>query len=938
MDLNKNQQLAVSHTSGPVLIIAGAGTGKTSVIVERIKTLLLNGTAPDKILALTFTEKAANEMVERVSLLTHQSLLSLPIYTYNGFGASLLEEFAVDIGLSSHMRLLGETAQLIFLRDYLDDLRLDYFSPVSRPDSQLVHLRDYFSKLKQQVVTPSAYTSYVKTMPSRDEAERLEKQKHSELAYAYETYIELCKKEHVLDYDDQIYASVQLLKDRPNIQNILKKRYDYVIVDEFQDTNPMQSELLERIVNDTSNIMVVGDDDQSIYGWRGATLTNILEFSHKYPHTQNIVLQDNYRSTQPILDAAYAVIQNNNPHRLEHMTGLNKKLISHKSGIKKPEVHHFEHILHELEWIATDIQKRIAKGQKPESIGILARRNSDLALIHDSLVRADVPHVVIGTSTNVFDTLAVKQLIHILQAVHDPHSNTALYHALSSSVFTIQSTLLAKASHEAKQTHESLCNVLTDTQDESVQHTLQLLTHWSEMQKTHTIGEIAYAIVSETAWTHLLYEQALHDNESAIQLQGLGVFFDLLADFTKTSLSPTLAMFIDSLPLISSTIQDIKDDQDLSSQQQVSVLSIHKAKGLEWDTVYLFNCTDGTLPSRAHKSSLAIPETLITASEADEHVAEERRLMYVAMTRASTELTISYADTKTGITKTKPSRFIAEIGEALMDVYHHAQESSIAITLPANSKSQGSIALPSDILQGDTIVLNVTQVATWLKCPEDFYYLYVLKTPQAPNPALTYGTLIHSCIEQMHRAKMSNTSLTLQELLDKTKEQWPHNGYSSALQRQRAHAQGVKTLSLLYERFFSKDSHTPIQSEFPFKIHLKESGVTINGRIDAIYQDTKGVVIVDYKTGTSVTSPEKAKQRATSSKQLTLYALAWQQLRNELPYSLQLDFVETGQIGAVARQQKSIDTILKDIDRMAHDLRRGIYSPGASHEFCEHPH
>jgi len=936
MKLNSQQQQAVDIKQGPALIIAGAGTGKTSVIVQKILQLINNGVSPESILALTFTEKAASEMIERVSLQSNKSLLSMPIYTFNGFGSSLLSEFAIDIGLPSSLRLLGETGQLVFMRDHLDEFNLDYFSPVSRPDSQLEHIRDYISKLKQHIILPNEYLDFSAKMPTTDDAEKLEKKKHTELAHAYNTYIQLCRSEHVIDYDDQIFVALELLRTRPNVKKILQKRYTYIVVDEFQDTNPMQSALLDAIVNEQQSIMAVGDDDQSIYGWRGATLQNILSFSERYSNTKNIVLQQNYRSTQAILDAAYTLIQHNNPYRLEHTTGLDKNLISSLGQGNKPIVRQFSHIQSELQWIVKDISDRLTTGQDPGSIAVLARKNSDIGMIHDALLEANVAHVVIGTSTSVFDTLTVKQLLQILGAVLNPHDNSAVYHTFSSAAFQISPQLLATASHKANQEHIDLLEVLKQSENQQIIKAITLFNSWTERQHLVTVGDIAYAIISETGWTERLYEQATQDDVTATEFQGLGLFFELLRDFTKTSNHPSLAMFIESLPLLKSSVADIKDDTELVSKQQVNVMSIHKSKGLEWDTVYIMNCTEGTMPLTARKSSLQLPEGLVAQTDADDHLAEERRLLYVAITRAAKEVFISYSDTKTGNRGTKPSRFINEISDKNY-VYISEDTPTEALQKISPILHQQNITLPDDMLQNDTLVLSVSQVATWLKCPQEFYYIYVLKTPQKPDPTRGYGTLIHACIEKLHKAKASNTHITFDELKEFYDESWPKAGYMSAKHRERAMQQGIKTIQRIYERFTQTDEPVPNITESSFRVAIPDTNVVLKGRIDAVFETQKGSIIVDYKTGQSITSPEKAKQRATASDQLTMYALAWQLMHDELPAVLQLDFVETGYTGSVSKKQQSITTMMRKISDIQENINKGIY-PEGDHAFCTHPY
>ena len=278
MELNTAQKQVANHKDGPLLVVAGAGTGKTRVIVERINNLLSQGIEARRILAVTFTEKSAAEMLDRVLEAQSSFEVELPVLTFNAFGESLLREFNTDIGLSRNFILLGESAKIVFLRQHLEDLELDYYSPFSNPDGLLPDIADHFSQLKQHVITAQIYDEFVTKMPTSDEAQLLEKKKHQELSTAYKQYLRLCKEYNLIDYDDQIFRAIELLESRPNVRETLRERYHTIMIDEFQDTNPMQSRLIDLLVNETQNLMVVGDDDQSIYGFRGATLANILEF------------------------------------------------------------------------------------------------------------------------------------------------------------------------------------------------------------------------------------------------------------------------------------------------------------------------------------------------------------------------------------------------------------------------------------------------------------------------------------------------------------------------------------------------------------------------------------------------------------------------------------------------------------------------------------
>lgn len=944
--LNQAQQRAVEITDGPVLVVAGAGTGKTRVITERITHLVTHhGVAPESILALTFTEKAAGEMLERISEASLDIGLGATIATFNRFGNDLLQTYGNEYGLGA-LRLLGETGQLVFLREHLDDFNLEYFAPISNPDGQLDTLAKYVSLLKQQLVLPEAYEKFVDTLPTRDAAEQLEKQKHQELASFFATYLALCRQEQVIDYDDQLYVSVGLLRARPNILKSLQQQYRYILVDEFQDTNPMQAALVDLIVGGTAekksqphagNIMVVGDDDQSIYGWRGATLANILDFKTRYPTAQQVTLTENYRSTQAILDSAYRLIQHNNPHRLEVINQLDKRLhAAHGKGMA-PRLEHFTNFDSELTWVAEDIQRRIDAGEAPGSIAVLARRNQGVERVHEALELHSIPHAVVGLSNDMYQQLSVSQLIEALKTIADPLDNLSLFHTLSSPLFRIETSRLAKASGVAKRQHESLIESIKAEDWPEAHAALDAISAWQAHASQQSVGTLAYTIITESGWKQQLYEKAEHDADTFTEVQALSQFFKTLKEFEKTASVPSVQNYITNLPVLQAAGSGFEDASLQISDSLVNVLSIHRAKGLEWQTVYIVDCTEGSFPLRAAGGGLKLPDELrASQAAADEHIAEERRLMYVAATRAKSNLIISYADRHGSGAPRKPSRFLTELlgHEPDASAQDDGEQSSLELFSPRTTNQ--TVDVPSNMLQNGHLTLSVSQVETWLRCPQDFYYKYVLAMPLPPAPQLSYGTLIHGMIERIHNARKLNQPIPSVEAYTKEiLDALPKAGYVSKQSRERVRAQASKTVKAVYDRFTHDE--LPLETEQAILLQLPDLSLTIRGRIDAVYRTEQGVEICDFKTGTSVNTPEKAKSRATGSNQLTLYALAWQTIHGEMPQLLSLDFVETGQRGSVRKQQKSLETLQRKLADMGTCLRKNEYPTARDHAYCMHP-
>lgn len=932
--LNDAQKRAVEHDKGPLMVVAGAGTGKTRVIVERILRLIEKGVDPNAILALTFTEKAAGEMLDRINESRGGFTLDVTVATYNGFGDELLRDYAAEIGLGS-LKLLGEAGQLVFLREHFDSFGLEYFAPVSRPDSQLKILSEYMSHLKQHLVTPEEYLAFTEKMPRSSEEESMEKTKHRELAGFYDTYIRLCREHNVIDYDDQLFLSIELLNKRPNIKKRLQEKYKYVLVDEFQDTNPMQSELLGLLTGKQRNLMVVGDDDQSIYGWRGATLANILGFRSRYPDTEQITLIENYRSTQSILDSAYRLIQNNNPERLEVMDSLDKRLKSHSGKGESPVVTRFSQLDNELAWVTEQILARLKKGQDPNTIAILARRNQVVQKMHEYLELYDVPHAVAGISSDLYEQVAVNQLIEALKAVYDPLDDLALFHVLTGLLFGINMKDVSEFSALGRREHSSLNKIIQDSGHEA-HKALERIEAWRVSSSELSIGNLAYKIISDSGWKDDLYKRAEHDVDTAMQVQALSQFFKILKEFERVSGIASLQSFLQNLPTLKAAGTELRDASLEISDTLVNVLSVHRAKGLEWQTVFIIDCTEGSFPMRSHGGSLTIPAGLAPENAADSHLAEERRLMYVAVTRARSELYLTHSDTHASSTIRRPSRFLSELSgrkEESQVTNSESQHATVELYGAANVKS--SVPLPDHMKRDDKILLSVSQVDCWLRCPQDFYYRYVLDIPLPPDPARAYGTAIHAVIESIHEGLRAGKMPDVEELMQLAQDLLPTQGYFTAATRDRSHEQAKKSIQKLHDRF--KSEPLPREIEKAFRIEIPGTALVLKGRIDAVYDNGGGVEIKDYKTGLSVSSADQAKKRAQASTQLSLYALAWKTMRDEMPALLTLDFVETGQQGSVKKMEKSLTTLTTKLKDMTDKLLSSTYPLGQDHTYCKHP-
>ena len=457
--LNAEQRRAVAHGDGPLLVVAGAGTGKTQVITRRIAWLIATRRAkPSEILALTFTDQAADEMQMRVDQLVPYGYTDTAISTFHAFGDRLVREFALELGLPPDVRVLSRPETVVFLRERLFELELDEYRPLGDPTRFLDALATLFSRAKDEDVSPDAYLAHAgrlaaqvaeqtaaveaageaATEADRDAVAALaeDARRQAELARAYARYQALLAANGAIDFGDQVSLALRLLRESPAAREAVQRRFKYVLVDEFQDTNRAQAELVALVAERHRNVTVVGDDDQSIYKFRGAAISNILEFRERYRKARVVVLRRNYRSRAPILEAAYRLVRHNDPDRLEARAGIVKRLDAERGGDDAAPVRHeaFATGAEEADWIAADIARRIREGARPHDVAVLVRTNAAADPVLRSLNLEGIPWRFSGTS-GLYARPEVRLLLAFLRAIADLGSSVDVYALAASDLY-----------------------------------------------------------------------------------------------------------------------------------------------------------------------------------------------------------------------------------------------------------------------------------------------------------------------------------------------------------------------------------------------------------------------------------------------------------------------------------------------------------------------
>ena len=632
--LNREQQQAVQHTEGPLLILAGAGSGKTKVLTVRIAYLLAQGVNPYEILAITFTNKAAKEMKSRVEGLVGDVANRIWLSTFHSFCAKFLR-FELDnfLGYNSNFTIYDTSDSQVVIKAALKALNLDdKYYPVGAMISAI-------SDAKNKLMFASDY---------RKQARDFYQQK---VADVYEYYERELRKNNALDFDDLLLVAVKLLQSNAAVLDKYSKRFKYVMIDEYQDTNHAQYLLAYLLSSHWKNIAVVGDADQSIYAWRGADIQNILDFEKDYPNCTSIKLEQNYRSTKIILDAANAVIDNNEGRP-------EKNLWTDK--VEGAKIQHFtaqsEH--EEAAFIGdTIVKKHDIHGVPYGDMAILYRTNAQSRVLEEALIKRALPYIMVG-GTKFYDRKEIKDVLAYLRVLYNPFDDLSLLRIINVPKRSIGATTVSKLQDYARENGTSLFMTLTQlhlvdtikgkTKEKLEEFGILIFTLVAEMDDKSVL-DILEAILDRTGYLAQLEEST--DPQDQARAENIGELLSVAKDFQDTNPTGTVEDFLEQVALVNDV------DSFEQEESKVTLMTLHAAKGLEFPIVFLGGLEEGLFP---HSRTLMNPE----------EIEEERRLAYVGITRAEKELYISNATTRTVFGRTSsylPSRFIDEIPEELVD-------------------------------------------------------------------------------------------------------------------------------------------------------------------------------------------------------------------------------------------------------------------------------
>ncbi len=629
--LNREQRKAAETLEGPVLILAGAGSGKTRALTYRIANLIDHGVAPWHILAITFTNKAAKEMKERVNQLVGESGNDVWVSTFHAMCARILRRDIEKLGYSRSFTIYDDDDQASVLKELYKTLNIDEKNMNPR------EVRAKISDAKNRLLGPDDW--FMES--SRD----FRSQQFHDLYSAYEKKL---RHSNALDFDDLLVRTLELFADHPPVLESYRDKFQYVHVDEYQDTNFAQYSLVKLITHKSRNLCVVGDDDQSIYGWRGADIRNILSFEKDYPDATVIKLEQNYRSTANILDAANQVIA--------HNEGRMEKMLWTEAEEGDPiRVFCAGSEREEAAWICDRMQQLQMAGQDFGRMAVLYRSNAQSRVIEDMLVRAGIPYRIYG-GLRFYDRKEVKDIVAYLRVIVNPSDDASLRRIINTPRRAIGDTTVAELAKHAEKEEMPLFSALVDIPESLGARPRKCVAEFGDLMNELIVAKEEMGLLEFV--THLIEKTGLkaqyardESDEGKARIENIDEFLGAVAEYEKAADEPTLEDYLENVALVSDL-----DNAEFGAKC-VTLMTIHSAKGLEFPVVFMTGLEENIFPTGRSVQN-------------EEGIEEERRLCYVAITRAQKQLYISYASQRmlyNQVNFNAPSRFLREIPTRLLD-------------------------------------------------------------------------------------------------------------------------------------------------------------------------------------------------------------------------------------------------------------------------------
>ena len=842
MRLGVEQKRAAAIGRGPVRVVAGAGTGKTAVIAERFRRLVAEGASPASILVMTFTDRAAVEMRHRI-----EDLIRAPAPTVGTFHSIALGWLRADgrlVGVPAAFRILAGADRWILARELMWGLGDAALTGDERPDDLVSPALQMLERLKQELVPLKRLSAWAAATSKGegDPATVGRAQLMEACVRLFGAYERACRGQRFLDFEDLLTLAVRLLEEQPALLRAYRARYPHVLVDEYQDLNLAQERLVELIAQGGGEPFIVGDDDQSIYRFRGASRASLERFGSHFPGALTITLGRNHRSSRRIVTAAAALIANNQER-------LPKELRSSRPG-DKVELWLCPDGGTEASAIAVEAERLLADGVPISKIAVLCRTNAIARPIADALAVRGLPHVVVG-GHGFHDRPEIKDAIALLRVLRDPTDVVALARALTRPPSSLDPTA-----------------ALTKLRDRDGAAPLEVLERWppsaglalllgtlSKQAATLDVRDLFFELMERSRYLEML-GAGLEASEAARATANVSRFAEMIAEFCETSTDRSLEAYMRHLDLVLLSGEDEEPAPVEGLVDAIQVMTIHQAKGLEFDAVFVPGLVEGRLPQSGRSPRFELPpavlEPLVRARE--DVVAEERRLLYVAMTRARRRLYLTRASHYEGGRRWRDSRFLAEVLSA-------GARTVIDRVIPAIPRA---ISVPLRLGRAGTgdVVLSYSSIAAYRDCPKQYWYRYEQRLPVVQSAEAVQGVVLHEVLRRAAEARQGGEKVTAPLLRSLHDAVWSTTAFPDSRRAPTFKRNGAEQLET-YRKGGGFDARSEyLEQQFTTAV----KGWGLRGVIDRVDRTDSGWRIIDYKTGRPVA-------RGRRDLQVALYAI-----------------------------------------------------------------
>jgi DNA helicase II / ATP-dependent DNA helicase PcrA len=949
--VNDAQKRAIAHVTGPLLVIAGAGTGKTRVITERIRHLLESdpGLSGENILGLTFTKKAAGEMKARVVKAVGERGKTVTLATFHSFCESLLKD------LDPERVMLNSCDHWILLRRNLARLKLERYRRLAEPGQFLHEFVDFFSRCQDELVSCEDFQVYVDGLAAKLEAERAELDEdsylervehlalHQEIARAYSVSEELLREKKYVSFGSLITGAVELLRKDEVLRAELQTRYRYILVDEFQDTNIAQIELLDLLCGPPRNIFVVGDNDQAIYRFRGASFASFSIFEKRFaglkdaddPSRFRVTLTENYRSTPNILRVATHVIgQNARSDRFPP-----KLLTTSNPEGEKIRIAELATPEDEGRWVTGELERLHRAGHRWKDFAVLYRQHMHRDQLVEGLFRAKIPFVI--SKLSILEHPLVRDVLAYLRLVAQPYDDVACARVLAAPAWHLGPQDLVRLAERASKTRgAALIDVLQSPQTElafdASQEALQVMLGFLTAQRKTMKRRSARSILNEVIeWLEIRQRATPQDRKYVSRLAEFVVEWEPKSD---TRGLPEFLEYLDYFDQAGGTVS-LEDDVPGDA---VQLMTVHGAKGLEFPHVFLLRLNNKAFPATERTRVFEFPAALMKEGAPAEqfHIQEERRLFYVALTRARERLTITTLTEKKGKVPTFVEDLVMDPAVKRRNVVQLAPKLAPRAVVPDAGAGALEISLfpaaddPPRIFSRiaewaetfhppspEPLKLSASALDNYRRCPQQYLFGRLWSLEEGPRGTMTFGRVVHDTIRRTLAELRKGNKLPFEEVQRIFETEWKSLGYEDDYQEEEYKKDGIEQLRVFHAAMLESLPEI-LEQEKVFELPM-ENNILITGRIDQVNAlGRNDVEIVDYKTG----KPKKDVD-ARRDLQLSIYAIAAREIFEWNPARLVLHYLQNNQVQVTTRDAKQLEEAQKVIQEAAADIRAGQFPP-----------